>query len=152
MLTQLGQGTYDSTEGMTEGFTLPVNYEEHNNFKLLDLVPYKDELWSSRFPTPAKYVYDLNNMLPYADNPDNPINPSYNEYYGNAIITTENRIEKGGLEVFAERVLRFGTRIEESAVYPISENPFFVNPTLGDYRLKDGAEFPYIAYESIGRY
>ena len=151
-LTQLGQSTYDWTEGETEGFTLPVNYEEHNNFKLLDLVPYKDEPWCSRFPTPAKYVYDLNNMLPYAENIDNPINPSYNEYYGNVIVTTPARIEKGGLETFTERVIRFGTRIEESVTYPITENPFFVNPNKGDYRIDPEKSDIEIPYEQIGRY
>ena len=152
VLTQLGQSTFDWTEGETEGFTLPVNYAEHNNFLILDLVPYKNELWSSRFPTPVKYVYDLENMLPYADNPDNPINPSYNEYYGNVIITTPSRIEKGGLETFAERVTRFGTRVEESTVYPNTENPFFLDPNKGDYRIDPEKSDIEIPYEQIGRY
>ena len=32
------------------------------------------------------------------------------------------------------------------------ENPCFVNPTLGDYRILDGADFPDIRFEDIGRY
>ncbi len=148
----LGQATYDSAEESTEGFTKPINYEEHNNFLILDLVPFRNELWSSRFPLPAKYVYDLDNMAPYADDPDCPLNPSYNEVYGNLIVTGQKRIDAGGLDFFAERVIRFGTRIEESATCPLTENPFFVNPTAGDYRLRDGADFEPIPYELIGRY
>jgi hypothetical protein len=28
----------------------------------------------------------------------------------------------------------------------------FVNPTLGDYRIREGADFPDIEFEKIGRY
>ncbi|MBQ6262776.1 MAG: S-layer homology domain-containing protein [Clostridia bacterium] len=36
--------------------------------------------------------------------------------------------------------------------YTLDQNPFFVNPTIGDYRMKDGAEFANIPYDLIGRY
>ena len=36
--------------------------------------------------------------------------------------------------------------------YTLKENPFFVNPTIGDYRMRDDAEFSKIPFESIGRY
>ncbi|MBR7032362.1 MAG: right-handed parallel beta-helix repeat-containing protein, partial [Clostridia bacterium] len=151
-LALLGQSTYDYAEGISEGFTKPIDYASHNNFPILDLVPYRNELWSSRFPRPAQYVFDLDNMAPYADNPDNPINPSYNEYYGNVIIAREDRIGKGDIETFAERVIRFGTRIEESVKYTLDENPFFVNPTKGDYRIDPEKSNIEIPYEQIGRY
>ncbi|MBR3424268.1 MAG: right-handed parallel beta-helix repeat-containing protein, partial [Clostridia bacterium] len=32
------------------------------------------------------------------------------------------------------------------------ENPIFVNPTLGDYRIREGVDFPDIRFESAGRY
>ncbi len=35
---------------------------------------------------------------------------------------------------------------------PVDENPFFVNPSIGDYSVKDGADFFDIPFEKIGRY
>ena len=42
--------------------------------------------------------------------------------------------------------------MENSAAYPLTENPFFVDPTHGDYRLRDDADFMDIPVEQIGRY
>ena len=42
--------------------------------------------------------------------------------------------------------------IEGNNACSFAENPLFVNPTLGDYRIRDGAEFPDIHFEDIGRY
>ncbi len=36
--------------------------------------------------------------------------------------------------------------------YSAKVNPVFVNPTAGDYRIREGAEFPDIRFEQIGRY
>ena len=36
--------------------------------------------------------------------------------------------------------------------YTIDQNPFFVNPTIGDYRMRDDADFEAIPFENIGRY
>ena len=44
------------------------------------------------------------------------------------------------------------TTYEDEAAYTYAENPIFVNPTLGDYRIKDGVDFPDIRFEDIGRY
>ena len=44
------------------------------------------------------------------------------------------------------------TTYENNAAYPFGENPIFVNPTLGDYRIRDGVDFPGIEFEKIGRY
>ncbi|MBQ6676682.1 MAG: S-layer homology domain-containing protein [Clostridia bacterium] len=41
---------------------------------------------------------------------------------------------------------------EGNAAYGLDENPVFVNPTLGDYRIRDGVDFPDIHFEEIGRY
>ncbi|MBQ7475174.1 MAG: S-layer homology domain-containing protein [Clostridia bacterium] len=41
---------------------------------------------------------------------------------------------------------------EDNTVYTPDENPLFVNPTAGDYRMKDGVGFPKIPYSKIGRY
>ncbi|MBR7033628.1 MAG: S-layer homology domain-containing protein [Clostridia bacterium] len=42
--------------------------------------------------------------------------------------------------------------IENNVCFSFSENPLFVNPTRGDYRIRDGAGFPDIRFEMIGRY
>ena len=46
----------------------------------------------------------------------------------------------------------FFSTIEGNAAYSYADNPIFVNPTLGDYRIRDGADFPDIQFEKIGRY
>ncbi|MBR6916383.1 MAG: hypothetical protein IKN36_08490, partial [Clostridia bacterium] len=51
----------------------------------------------------------------------------------------------------AEYVVKYST-IEGNVGYTVDENPFFVNPSRGDYRLKDGVDFPDIKFEDIGRY
>ena len=44
------------------------------------------------------------------------------------------------------------TVVENNRGYTLSENPCFVNPTLGDYRIRDGAGVMDIEFEKIGRY
>ncbi|MBR3416435.1 MAG: S-layer homology domain-containing protein [Clostridia bacterium] len=44
------------------------------------------------------------------------------------------------------------TMSENEKAYTYDENPIYVNPTLGDYRIRDGVDFPDIHFELIGRY
>jgi hypothetical protein len=41
---------------------------------------------------------------------------------------------------------------ETNKSYTLNENPLFVNPSIGDYRIREDAEFAGIPYEQIGRY
>ena len=41
---------------------------------------------------------------------------------------------------------------KDNETYGLDENPYFVNPTVGDYRIKEGADCPYFPFEEIGRY
>ncbi|MBR6290900.1 MAG: S-layer homology domain-containing protein [Clostridia bacterium] len=41
---------------------------------------------------------------------------------------------------------------EGNVCYKFTENPCFVNPSAGDYRIVDGSGFPDIRFEKIGRY
>ncbi|MBR4933427.1 MAG: hypothetical protein IKZ03_03105, partial [Clostridia bacterium] len=41
---------------------------------------------------------------------------------------------------------------ENNVNYKDSENPFFVNPSIGDYRIRDDADFFDIPFENMGRY
>ncbi|MBR3424318.1 MAG: right-handed parallel beta-helix repeat-containing protein [Clostridia bacterium] len=42
--------------------------------------------------------------------------------------------------------------IRDNEYYTTADNPLFVNPSIGDYRLKDGTGFPDLHFEKIGRY
>ncbi|MBQ7475146.1 MAG: S-layer homology domain-containing protein, partial [Clostridia bacterium] len=44
------------------------------------------------------------------------------------------------------------TTWENETAYTYDENPIYVNPTAGDYRIREGADFPDIHFELIGRY
>ena len=67
---------------------------------------------------------------------------------------TGNRFfsKDGGVGVEThEYVVKYST-IEDNRGFTLDENPLFVNPSRGDYRVKDGADFPDIHFEKIGRY
>ncbi|MBR3991143.1 MAG: right-handed parallel beta-helix repeat-containing protein, partial [Clostridia bacterium] len=145
-----GQLHYDHLAEISDNFTKPITEDEV--FMILELVPFRNELWASRFPLLARVKYDLENMAPYIDDPDCVINPSYDEIYGNVIIVPQGRIDEGGSERIDDRVRTFASRLEESRHVPLTENPFFVDPTAGDYRLRDDADFIPIPVEQIGRY
>ncbi|MBR6290903.1 MAG: hypothetical protein IKR53_05615, partial [Clostridia bacterium] len=145
-----GQLHYDHLAEISDNFTKPITEDEV--FMILELVPFRNELWASRFPLLARVKYDLENMAPYVDDPDCVINPSYDEIYGNVIIVPQCRIDEGGSERIDDRVRTFASRLEESRHVPLTENPFFVDPTAGDYRLRDDADFIPIPVEQIGRY
>ncbi len=42
--------------------------------------------------------------------------------------------------------------VEGNRCFTTDENPIFVNPTKGDYRIREGADFPDFHFELIGRY
>ncbi|MBR6290477.1 MAG: S-layer homology domain-containing protein, partial [Clostridia bacterium] len=42
--------------------------------------------------------------------------------------------------------------VEGNRVFRMDENPCFVNPAIGDYRIKEGSEFPDYHFEKMGRY
>ena len=42
--------------------------------------------------------------------------------------------------------------VEGNTGVTYGENPIFVNPTLGDYRIRDGVDFPDVHFDLIGRY
>ncbi len=71
----------------------------------------------------------------------------------NETITNNRFINKtGGIGVpNHEYVVKYST-IEDNIGYTVDENPLFVNPTIGDYRIRDDVDFPDIEFEKIGRY
>ena len=41
---------------------------------------------------------------------------------------------------------------ENNVEYSEEENPLFVNPAIGDYRIREDADFFKIPFEKMGRY
>ena len=68
------------------------------------------------------------------------------------VITGNVEINKGGTAREYDETISKYSVIEDNHGYSIEENPLFVNPTLGDYRLKSGVDFPDYHFEEIGRY
>ncbi|MBR6290287.1 MAG: right-handed parallel beta-helix repeat-containing protein, partial [Clostridia bacterium] len=52
---------------------------------------------------------------------------------------------------YSDALKLFGN-YEGNMGYTLEENPLFVNPTIGDYRIREGVDFPDIEFEKIGRY
>ena len=72
--------------------------------------------------------------------------------YNSLVITGNREInEPGAAYEYPDILARYST-IEDNVGIRADENPLFVNPTLGDYRLCDGADFPDLEFEKIGRY
>ncbi|MBQ7475289.1 MAG: S-layer homology domain-containing protein [Clostridia bacterium] len=70
-----------------------------------------------------------------------------NSFIGNLFINSD----AAALIDFRELAERYVTN-ENNEGYTFDQNPVFVNPTRGDYRIREGAGFPDIRFEKIGRY
>ena len=69
------------------------------------------------------------------------------------VITGNREINKTGAEKVYEEMIAKHSVIENNLYYTPDENPLFVNPTVGDYRIRDDVtDFPDIEFEKIGRY
>ncbi len=111
-------------------------------------------LWRARWPELYEVIddYDWENFTDTkseergVNNPNCPATPGFCSVYNNYAIGNCSHY-------IAEPVARFAIRCENNVEVPFSENPLFVNPTLGDYRIRDDAEgIMKIPYEEIGRY
>ena len=71
----------------------------------------------------------------------------------NSLTETGNRLisPTGAVQEFSD-LLKKHSVIEDNAGIKTDENPYFINPSIGDYRMRDGADFPDIHFEDIGRY
>lgn len=68
------------------------------------------------------------------------------------VITGNREINKNGEAPFYDETLRKYSVIEDNLAYTPDENPLFVDPSSGDYRIRDDVDFPDIEFEKIGRY
>ena len=93
-------------------------------------------------PEVLKYHLDYDNL----DDPYfvmNPVNTVRDNVYVNKNGTPDR--ETGKYESIY-------VTVEGNRGYTFEENPMFVNPTIGDYRVTDTSVFPDIQFENIGRY
>ena len=70
----------------------------------------------------------------------------------NSLTETGNRIisPTGAVQEFSD-LLKKHSIIEDNVGIKTDENPFFINPSIGDYRMRDEIDFPFIPFDQIGR-
>ncbi|MBR3422973.1 MAG: hypothetical protein IKG80_00620, partial [Clostridia bacterium] len=108
------------------------NYDAHPEYKAK-----VEELW----PGLTDITCDLDRMFEA-------------DFCMNSSATIKNNAEinvSGETVEYYEQALLYSDISGETA-YTVGENPFFVNPTIGDYRMRDDANFTTIPFENIGRY
>lgn len=98
--------------------------------------PYYD-IWREKCPIPYSLNFD-----PAYTGKDSAFVPN------NTVI---NNASFGAKFDFPEEVIAVST-LKDNIDYKITDNPFFVNPAIGDYRIHEDADFAGIPYEKIGRY
>ena len=114
-------------------------------YDLMEREPELKAEYESRWPD----LFELTTDVTQRDSKNFVLNP-VNKVNGNVFINLAGEAPFDPSDLFAagfceaEGNLNFGQ----------DEDPLFVNPTVGDYRMRDGAleGFPYIPYEKIGRY
>ena len=72
--------------------------------------------------------------------------------YNSLVITGNREINAAGEAYEYPEILARYSTIEDNAGVRSDENPLFVNPTRGDYRIREDAGFPDVEFEKIGRY
>jgi len=70
-----------------------------------------------------------------------------NTFNNNIFINDDSTVDIG-LDLNADEYCT----VEGNVAYNMDQNPVFVNPTIGDYRIRDGVDYPDIQFEKIGRY
>ncbi len=92
-------------------------------------------------------VFDLSLDLADIDDPSFVLNP-VNEIKGNAYFTDKGK----DYEIETYELSGKWLIIEDNKFFSKNENPYFVNPSAGDYRMREDADFPDIHFELVGRY
>ena len=109
---------------------------------IFDAYPEVKEILTERWPG----YFDITTDLDRIGDPEFCLN--------NSIVAVGNRaINAAGRGAqFGELISRYST-LEDNLGYKLDENPLFVNPSIGDYRMKDDAPIAEkIPFEIIGRY
>ena len=112
-------------------------------FNLFAKSPEVEEGFRKRWPE----VFDLSLDLDDIDEASFVLNP-VNEIRGNAYFTDKGKDYVIETYDLADKWLI----IEDNKFFGMNENPYFVNPSAGDYRMREDADFPDIHFELVGRY
>ncbi len=114
-------------------------------FDTLEENPEMKAGFEKYYPDVLKLSLDLADV----DSPYFVLNPC-NEIHGNYFF------EQEGKQHTEETITYSGSvkwcDIKDNRFFTLKENPIFVNPTKGDYRIREGVDFPDIEFEKIGRY
>jgi len=104
--------------------------KEGSMWRRLYAVPFRSELWADRYPSLAKISDDFSDP----DHPDFGVNPSYARVTGNLIVDRNASIGR-----VAPSVTEYGT-VEGNALFPLEDDPGFIDAEGGDYRLRENAK------------
>ncbi|MBR3991805.1 MAG: S-layer homology domain-containing protein [Clostridia bacterium] len=96
------------------------------------------EIWKATFPSLYAFEPDIENPYVYTS-----IFCPWDSIHNNAVIDGNFRV--------LQEIIDYG-EVYDNMILTDDENPYFVDPTNGDYRLKDGVDFFYIPFEEMGRY
>jgi len=128
---------------MIKSGTIGFRIDEANGDLLRSCMPSEDspyyEIWKEKVP----FIFELHFEKDLTD-PKSAYAP-VNHAYNNVAFGSRDEFN------FKEEHVALG-RIENNVKYNLDENPFFVNPAIGDYRIREDADFHKIPYENIGRY
>ena len=134
--------TYNMLHDMPWGW-VPWITNDWNRIKgYCETVPGYYEDLIARRPTVANLKFDMDDIL----DKDFYVAPT-NTLVGNLFINAEGKVDfllHGDADHYCT--------VEDNVAYTYDENPVFVNPTVGDYRIREGVDFPDIHFENIGRY
>ena len=144
-LSIAGPGYYDETTGKVMDGILPdgTGWEDLYNRYYNGRINEGEEgyeVWKEAFP----YLYAFE---PDIEHPE-----KYTSFFCLWDSIHNNAFLHGSIGGSLETATRFGDVHDNVTITDDSENPYFVDPTHGNYTLKDGVAFFNIPYEKIGRY
>jgi len=127
----------DTSDMLAEWAPGSLYYDQFHSILPKEDSPYYD-IWKNKCP--FAYEYDID-----------PENTSAKNSIFLVSSTVKDNIMIDGEFSFSDEVIAAGT-IENNISYEETENPFFVNPALGDYSIREGADFADNHFAKIGRY
>ncbi|MBQ7475745.1 MAG: S-layer homology domain-containing protein [Clostridia bacterium] len=108
------------------------------------------DLWLEKWPEALRINDEWKNV---ETDPDCGANAAYNVVRDNYSFVGA----KGNAHTVDEPYFTRFSTVENNPIFSLDENFFFENPTVGDYRVREGAgggtaTVPYIPFEEMGRY
>ena len=146
-ITVKDDNTVATTEaGSTGDFSKILAHDTYKHWKtFVDKLASDELLW-------ALIAEKAPHLLNYTVDPADWESPNF---VFNIVSTVTGNIffnQKGLYPEYSDALKQFGT-YENNVGYTLEDNPIFVNPALGDYRIReDVTDFPDIEFEKIGRY